>query len=136
LIIKQILKDKMDNNITLSLDVSTIDNLYKETKISKKLLTIGNLINNLIADNQWINEVRQEIKYNRKKLVDLKNRLSWEKEIIRSSGTYVQTNSDHVINHIETEIWNIKNQNEFNRNHIKEMKEVIKRRKEKLKELI
>jgi len=133
LIIKQTNKYKMENTITISLDNSSIDNLHKETKVSKKLLTIGNLINNLIEDNKWINEIRQDIKFNREKIIDLNNQLSWEKEIRRSSGL---REKDIPEIELESKIWNLKNQNESNRNQIQEMKEVVKKRKQQLKELI
>tara|TARA_R110002012_G_scaffold306649_2_gene511516 strand:+ start:13737 stop:14108 length:372 start_codon:yes stop_codon:yes gene_type:complete len=123
----------MENNITLSLDISTIDNIHKETKVSKKLLTIGNRINNLIADINWINEVRQDIKFNREEILHLQDKLIWEKDIRKMSGL---KDKDIPEVELELEILDLRNQNESNRNHIKEMKEVIKRRKQELKDLL
>jgi hypothetical protein len=120
----------MDNTITLSLRESEIDNLHKETKISKRLLTINNLINNIIDDKRNLNEAKQEIKHNLKAIEGLGWDLSWEKsnKIIREK-TSAQLE-------IENDISSIRDDNQWQRDFIKILKDSIAKRENQLKKLL
>lgn len=106
----------MENTITISLDESKIDNLHNEVKISKKLLLINNLTNRMIDTKIFINELRDEIKNNRKAIEGLGWDLSWEK-------TY-KISFEKTANQIEieNEIANLKDDNSYKRDMINEMK--------------
>jgi cell division protein FtsB len=106
----------MENTITISLDESKIDNLHNEVKISKKLLLINNLTNRMIDTKKFINELRDEIKDNRKAIEGLGWDLSWEK-------TY-KISFEKTANQIEieNEIANLKDDNSYKRDMISEMK--------------
>ena len=106
----------MENTITISLDESKIDNLHNEVKISKKILLINNLTNRMIDTKKFINELRNEIKDNRKAIQGLGWDLSWEK-----SNKIVREKTANQIE-IENEIANLKDDNSWKRDMILEMK--------------
>ena len=122
----------MKNTITISLDESKIDNLYNEVKISKKLLLINNLTNRMIDTKKLINQLRNEIKENRIEINTLKDKLLWEKDFrVYNGGTY----KDKCVaeTSLENEIYDIKYQNENNRDMISEMKAHFIQLKNRLK---
>lgn len=104
------------NEITISLDESKIDNLHNEVKISKRILLINNLTNRMIDTKKFINELRQEIRDNRKAIEGLGWDLSWEK-----SKKIIKEKTANQIE-IEDEIAALKDDNSWKRDMIFEMK--------------
>jgi len=117
----------MENTITISLDESKIDNLHNEVKISKKLLTINNLINNIIEDQRTINESKHEIRNNLNAIEGFGWDLSWEK-----SNKIIRDKTARQLE-IENDIFLLRNANQWQRDFIKELKDSIKKRKNILK---
>jgi hypothetical protein len=106
----------MENTITISLDESKIDNLHNEVKISKKILLINNLTNRMIDTKKFINELRDEIKDNRKAIEGLGWSLSWEK----NNKNSFEKNANQI--ELENEIAILKDDNSYKRDMISEMK--------------
>jgi chromosome segregation ATPase len=104
------------NEMTISLDESKIDNLHNEVKISKRILLINNLTNRMIDTKKFINELRQEIRDNRKAIEGLGWDLSWEK-----SKKIIKEKTANQIE-IEDEIAALKDDNSWKRDMISEMK--------------
>ena len=117
----------MENTITISLDESKIDNLHNEIKISKKLLTINNLINNIIEDQRTINEAKHEIRNNLNAIEGLGWDLSWEK-----SSKIIREKTANQLE-IENDILLIRDANQWQRDFIKTLKDSITKRKNILK---
>lgn len=117
----------MENTITISLDESKIDNLHNEIKISKKLLTINNLINNIIEDQRTINEAKHEIRNNLNAIEGLGWDLSWEK-----SSKIIREKTANQLK-IENDILLIRDANQWQRDFIKTLKDSITKRKNILK---
>ena len=117
----------MENTITISLDESKIDNLHNEIKISKKLLTINNLINNIIEDQRTINEAKHEIRNNLNAIEGLGWDLSWEK-----SSKIIREKTANQLE-IENDILSIRDANQWQRDFIKTLKDSITKRKNILK---
>lgn len=120
----------MENTITLSLRESEIDNLHNETKISKRLLTINFLINNMIDNKRAINEAKEDIEHNLKAIKDLSWDLHWEKscKIIREK-TAKQLE-------IEKDISLLRDDNQWQRDFIKILKDSISKKEAELKKLL
>lgn len=129
---KQLYKqtEQMNNTITLSLRESEIDDLHNETKISKRLLTINFLINNIIDNKRAINEAKQEIKHNLKAIEGLGWDLSWEK-----SNKIIREKTARQVE-IENDISLIRDDNQWQRDFIKILKDSISKKETELKKLL
>ena len=129
---KQLYKQnkKMENTITLSLRESEIDDLHNETKISKRLLTINFLINNMIDNKRAINEAKEDIEHNLEAIKDLSWDLHWEK-----SNKIIREKTAKQLE-IEKDISLLRDDNQWQRDFIKILKDSISKKEAELKKLL
>ena len=129
---KQLYKQnkKMENTITLSLRESEIDDLHNETKISKRLLTINFLINNMIDNKRAINEAKEDIEHNLEAIKDLSWDLHWEK-----SNKIIREKTAKQVE-IEKDISLLRDDNQWQRDFIKILKDSISKKEAELKKLL